>query len=120
MVARMRPHLVLGYVAAGLAVAHVAMTTGGMGGVNPTGIWLATFALFGLGLQAFVGTNLQSPGAYRAPLRRWHLALFWIVLLLAIGHVVLNSPMTSQSTASARDRVLARHPEPNRGSTSDL
>ena len=108
--ARMRPHLVLGYAAAGLAVVHVAMTTGAMGGANSNGIWLATFALFGLGLQAFVGANLQSPGTYRVPLRRWHLILFWTVLLLAIGHVVLNSPMTAQSTASAPDRVLARRP----------
>ncbi|MGR4066043.1 MAG: hypothetical protein ACLQPV_11430 [Vulcanimicrobiaceae bacterium] len=91
--ARMRPHLILGFSVVGLAVVHMIATTGAMGKANPNGIWLATFALAGLAIQAFVGTNLQSPGTRRVSLRRWHVVLFWLVLCLTIGHVVLNSAL---------------------------
>ena len=89
-VIRMRPHFVLGYAALGIAAIHIALVMGRMGGANPKGIWFATLAFAGLGLQAFLGTNLQSPGAYRAPLRRWHVILFWTIGLLVTGHVLLN------------------------------
>jgi hypothetical protein len=89
--ARMRPHFVLGYAALALALLHMAMSMGASGGANAGGIWFATIALAGLGLQAFIGTNLQSPGAYRLTLRRWHTLVFWGVLLLAIGHIALNA-----------------------------
>lgn len=87
---RMRPHFVLGYASVAFTVAHLSMTMGAMGRANADGIWLATFALLALCLQAFVGTNLQSPGVYRAVLRRWHLVTFALALALALGHVVLN------------------------------
>jgi hypothetical protein len=89
-VVRMRPHYVLGYAALVLAALHIALVGKSMGAANAAGIWLATFAMGGLALQAFVGTNLQSPGAYRTLLRRWHLVLFFAIALLILGHVVLD------------------------------
>ncbi len=91
----MRPHFLLGYGALALATLHLFMSTGGMGGSNANGIWLATFALFALALQAFIGTSLQSPGTYRSTLRRWHSIVFWSVLVLAIGHIALNASILS-------------------------
>jgi hypothetical protein len=61
-----------------------------MGGANATGMWFALFAFAGVGLQAFLGTNLQSPGAYRPTLRGWHVLTFWSVLALIALHVLLN------------------------------
>ena len=87
---RMRPHYVLGYAAFGLAAMHLLLSAGDMRSANANGIWLATFAFGGLGLQTFVGMSLQSPGAYRAPLRRWHMFLFWSIAVLIVGHVALN------------------------------
>jgi cytochrome b561 len=87
---RMRPHYVLGYAALGLAAVHLLLSAGNMSSVNVNGIWLATFAFGGLMLQTFVGMSLQSPGAYRSALRRWHLFLFWSVAALILGHVALN------------------------------
>lgn len=87
---RMRPHYVVGYAALALAVLHLSFSMGAMAGADSTGIWLATIALFGLGWQALVGSNLQSPGGYRAVLRRWHLGTFAAVVLFAIGHAMLN------------------------------
>lgn len=96
----MRPHFWLGYLALIAACAHVALTTGAMGGTNATGIWLATFALIGIGAQAFLGTNLQSPGAYRVPLRRWHVVVFFATFALAFAHVALNAAFLPQSVSS--------------------
>lgn len=89
-VIRMRPHYVLGYAALAIAAIHVALVAGQMGAANPAGIWLATFAFAGLGLQTFAGANLQSPGAYRTPLRRWHIVLFLTILVLIAAHVALD------------------------------
>jgi hypothetical protein len=90
---RMRPHYALGYAALVAAGAHLATTTSSMGGANATGIWLATAALAALGVQAFVGASLQSPGTWRAPLRRWHLVVFVVALAAAGMHVLLNAPV---------------------------
>jgi len=87
---RMRPHYVLGYLALAIALVHLSFSMRAMAGANTTGIWLATFALLGLGWQALVGVNLQSPGEYRIPLRRWHIATFVSVLAFAAGHAILN------------------------------
>ena len=89
-VRRMRPHYVLGYLALAFAFVHLWFSMGGMAGADSLGIWLATFALVALGCQAIVGSNLQSPGDYRRPLRRWHIGIFASVLVLALGHVLLN------------------------------
>jgi cytochrome b561 len=90
VVARMRLHFFLGYAAFALALAHMALSLGGTRVADFGGMFLASFALLGLGMQAFVGTNLQSPGAYRGLLRRWHVWLFCIVLALATGHVLMS------------------------------
>ena len=87
----MRPHFALGYGALGLALLHLALSFDNALSANAAGIWCASLALVGLALQAFSGTNLQSPGAYRFVLRRWHAVLFWTVTVLVVGHVLLNA-----------------------------
>jgi Ni,Fe-hydrogenase I cytochrome b subunit len=87
---RLRPHYVLGYVALGCAAFHMMLAMPGTSGANGNGLWSASFATIGLGLQAFVGTNLQSPGSYRLILRRYHTALFWAIAFFSVVHVVLN------------------------------
>jgi hypothetical protein len=109
-VRRMRPHFVLGYATLAFALVHVWTSMGSMRGANSTGIWLATLALFALGFQALVGTNLQSPGAFRLRLRAWHLIAFAAVAVLAAGHVGLNAPITSQFTRDIGDASIVEHP----------
>jgi len=92
LVRRMRPHFILGYAALTFAVVHLALSMGAMASANGNGIWLATFAVAGLGAQAFSGASLQDPGAYRKPLRRWHVWLFWTVLVLSLLHIAFNAP----------------------------
>ncbi|MFZ0031957.1 MAG: hypothetical protein WAK84_08795 [Candidatus Cybelea sp.] len=87
---RMRMHYVVGYAALGFALLHGAFSMGAMAGADATGIRFATMAIFGLGWQALLGSNLQSPGGYRKPLRRWHLVTFVAVAVFAAGHVLLD------------------------------
>ena len=106
----MRPHFVFGYAALAFTLVHLSLSMGSMRGADSTGIWLATLALLALGLQALLGTNLQSPGAYRVPLRRWHLVLFVAIAALAIGHVALNSAVFSQFARRVGDAAVVEHP----------
>jgi hypothetical protein len=99
--ARMRPHAIAGYAALALTLVHLAGSMGGMGGANTTGIWLATLGIVGLTIQVLLGSNLQSPGGYRLELHRWHVAVFVVVLLLAVGHVALNASVATMFTKSA-------------------
>ena len=99
---RMRPHYFLGYAALVLTLVHLSESMGGMGGANPTGIWLATLATLALGVQALVGTNLQSPGLYRVALRRWHLVAFAGAFVFAAGHVAYNAPWSPVSNLTSR------------------
>ena len=101
---RMRPHYLLGYGAAALAGAHAWTSAGGMAGADALGIWLATFGLGAMLLQAFLGLSLQSPGAYRIGLRRWHVLTFAAVAVLVIGHLALNGPVGAGATALATVR----------------
>lgn len=111
IVCRMRPHFVLGYAALLFALVHLWASMRSMGGSNPTGIWLATLALGALGFQTLVGANLQSPGVYRKPLRRWHVSAFVAILLLGGGHVAFNWPATASQFASGVDnRTIVEHP----------
>jgi hypothetical protein len=96
----MKPHLALGYAALALGTAHGVLSMGNTSGTDANGIALAFLALVGLGVQAFLGLNLQSPGAYRMPLRRWHTALFWGVAILVAGHIILNAPLFPQMGAA--------------------
>jgi len=91
-VKRLRPHFILGYAALIFALVHVMLSMGDTDGANGTGIWFAGLATAGLTLQALVGSNLQSPGIYRLPLRRWHIVLFVMIAALVLGHIVLNAP----------------------------
>lgn len=88
---RLRPHFILGYAGLGLAVVHMSLSMGATDGANPTGIWFASVGIAGLAVQAFIGTNLQSPGLYRPLLRRWHIVMFLAVAALIVGHVALNA-----------------------------
>jgi len=92
---RMRPHYVLGYLALLGALYHTMGAMSATGGANSNGLWFASLATLGLGAQALLGTNLQAPGTYRRPLRRWHMILFWLTAALALAHVVLNGPFLS-------------------------
>jgi hypothetical protein len=89
-VRRMRPHFVLGYAVLVLGAIHGMFAMGAMGALGSTNLWIATLAFCGLGIQVFVGLNLQSPGAYRLPLRRWHIAITCIVGTLIGIHVFLT------------------------------
>jgi hypothetical protein len=89
---RFRPHFVLGYVALAGALVHVVLSMPAASAAGADGIRFATIATVGLGAQAFIGTNLQSPGTYRRPLRRWHTALFWVIAACALLHIALNGP----------------------------
>ena len=87
---RLRPHFVLGYAVFVLALAHTALAMGAMHMLSATDLWLATLALAGLALQAFLGASLQAPGVYRTVLRRLHLATTWSVALFIAAHVLLT------------------------------
>ena len=75
-----------------------------MAGANSLGISCATFAFAALLVQAFLGLSLQSPGAYRAVLRRWHTLTFAAVVALLAFHLVLNGPAAASITAFATAR----------------
>lgn len=109
-VRRMRPHFVFGYAALALALFHVGLSMGAMRGADSTGIWLATIALLALILQTLIGTNLQSPGGYRRPLRAWHLLLFAAIGALGIGHVALNSAIGSEFAGRVGNGAVVGHP----------
>lgn len=107
---RMRLHFVFGYAALVFALVHLSLSMGSMRGADSTGLWLATLAMLALGLQVLLGTNLQSAGAGRAPLRRLHLLLFVTIVALAIGHVALNSRIFSQFASRIGDVAVVEHP----------
>ncbi|HMF29502.1 MAG TPA: hypothetical protein VKE42_12055 [Candidatus Cybelea sp.] len=87
---RLRPHFVLGYAVFALALAHTAFAMGAMRTLSAIDLWLATLALSGLAVQAFLGASLQAPGVYRTVLRRWHLATTWSVAFFIAAHVMLT------------------------------
>jgi len=91
---RMRPHYWLGYLITGITLAHamVPMEAGVAGRMNALGLYLATGALFLLFGQVTLGLSLQRPDlSGRREIRSWH---FWGmvgIVVLAVGHIVLNS-----------------------------
>jgi len=91
---RLRPHYWLGYVGAGIVLAHawVPMRAGWAMRSNATGLYLASGALLLLCAQIVLGLRLrQTRGNLRRRLRRAH---FWIMataVALALGHIGLNS-----------------------------
>jgi len=95
MLARMRPHMWLGYGIACVIVMHAldAMRAGGFSQLDRTGIWLAAAALVLSLCQLVIGAALAQKRCARRPLlRRAH---FWTMIglvLTALGHTVLNAP----------------------------
>lgn len=87
---RLRPHFILGYAVLALAVMHTFVAMPNARALSGTDLRLAALALFGLGLQTFVGMSLQAPGLYRGALRRWHVATTVAVAGLIAGHILLT------------------------------
>jgi hypothetical protein len=93
---RMRPHYWIGFAIAGLTLLHavVPMSSGLMRGVNPTGLDLATGALFLVLVQVFLGISLRNPKLPdRRMVRRWH---FWVMATMSgagLAHIWLNSAL---------------------------
>jgi hypothetical protein len=90
VVARMRPHMVLGYAVLGLGALHGTLAMGNVRVMSGPDTWIASAALAGLGLQTFLGLSLQAPGVYRPALRRWHVVTTWTAGVLIAGHVALT------------------------------
>ena len=92
---RVWPHYWLGYLTFFASFAHAwfAMRSGNMRGMNLSGVWIATVALFVILWQIGVGLLLRDPAqSKRRALRRLH---FWTMALgagLIVVHVVLNRP----------------------------
>jgi hypothetical protein len=90
---RMWPHYWFGYLTFFASFAHAwfAMRSGNMGGMNLSGIWIATLALIVILWQNGVGLLLRDPTqSKRRALRRLH---FWTMALVAgliVLHVILN------------------------------
>jgi uncharacterized membrane protein len=91
---RMRLHYWMGY---GLGIAlliHIwfSMSGGAALVVNALGLYMATVAMFLVGIQVWLGRNLSWPKlAQRKRVRRWH---FWVMLGLVVfilAHVMLDS-----------------------------
>ena len=92
---RMWPHYWLGYLTFFASFSHAwfAMRSGNMRGMNLSGVWVATLALFVILWQIGVGLLLRAPAqSNRRSLRRLH---FWTMALVAgliAVHVALNRP----------------------------
>lgn len=117
---RMRPHFVLGYAALAFAALHLSTSIRESSSGSAAGLWFATLAFAGMAIQSFLGTNLQSPGMFRKPLRRWHVALFAAVLILTGAHALLSGPAGAMiSTTSAMDREPDHRPRSTPDSIAD-
>ena len=82
---RMWPHYWTGYALLALTLAHawVSMRAGYARRTDAAGLWIATFALCALLLQAVLGVALQDAKLQtRAATRRWH---FWLMVMIAAG-----------------------------------
>jgi hypothetical protein len=90
LIARMRPHYVLGYAALACAAAPAFLAMGLMRETPGTGIRFATVALIALGAQTFIGASLQDPGGYRRTLRGWHLSTIAVLAVTLAVHVMAN------------------------------
>jgi hypothetical protein len=91
---RLRPHYWLGYIGAGIVLAHtwVPMRAGWALQSNATGLYLASGALLLLCVQIVLGLRLrQTSGKQRRRLRRAHFWIMATVLALTLGHIGLNS-----------------------------
>lgn len=90
---RMRPHFWLGLAIPALALVHAwpAMTGGGIAHVDQVGIDLASVAFLAAVGQAALGARLR--GARSGRLRHLHRYTMIAIVVLTIGHVILNSTL---------------------------
>ena len=92
---RMRPHYWLGIAIAAITVAHALLPLfGGVTGqVNLFGLSLAVLALCLVLPQVSLGLRLRNPKTpERTALRRLHFVIMVCLVVLALGHIALNSP----------------------------
>jgi hypothetical protein len=93
---RMRFHYWMGYALGIALLIHLWFSmSGGVALVaNALGLYLATVAMFLVGIQVWLGRNLSSPGlGQRRQVRRWH---FWLMVGLVafiLAHVILDSAL---------------------------
>ncbi|HEY4441405.1 MAG TPA: hypothetical protein VGN14_13180 [Candidatus Elarobacter sp.] len=101
LLTRMRPHAALGLTALAVGCVHAMWSMRALAAADGRGVWLGSAALLAFVVQGFVGASLWDPGAYRGALRRWHAAVFWSLLLLALGHVVFAAPYFQGMTGAS-------------------
>lgn len=92
---RMRPHYWLGLAIAAVTVVHALLPLfGGVTGtVNVLGLSLAVLALCLVLPQVNLGLRLRNPKTpERTALRRLHFVIMVCLVVLALGHIALNSP----------------------------
>lgn len=92
----LRPHYVLGYLAAGLAIAHsvLSITRRPVPLGAEIGLWLGSAAALALVVQVITGRGLREAArTARGRLRTFHLVLMIVVLVLIALHVALNGPL---------------------------
>jgi hypothetical protein len=89
-------HYVLGYAAAGLAIAHsiLSISRRQVPPAAEVGLWLGSMAALAVVAQVMTGRGLRDVAtAARRRLRTIHLVLMGAVLVLVALHVVLNGPL---------------------------
>lgn len=89
----LRLHFWLGYFLPALAFVHawIPMASGHMPKTSMTGLWLATYALALILLQAFLGIATRATkGLARNVLRRVHFAVMFGIAALIAAHLYLN------------------------------
>ncbi len=91
----MRLHYVVGYIIAALVIVHMMISMSGRMAAHTSvvGLDIATLALLLIVGQIILGTSMARRSGGRSGLKRWHFALMLAIAILAIVHVVLNSPM---------------------------
>ena len=92
---RMRPHYWLGITIAVVTLGHALLSLfGGVTGpVNLLGLSLAVLALCFVLPQVMLGLRLRNPKTpERTALRRLHFVIMACLVVLALGHIALNSP----------------------------
>ena len=95
---RLWPHYRIGYAIGVLAVLHawIPMSAGLGGRVDQTGLYVATVALGAIAIQVSIGYRLREPRRRdRLRLRRMHVSLMAIILILVAGHVWLDGSLMS-------------------------
>jgi hypothetical protein len=91
---RLRPHYWLGYAIATLVLIHATAATGTGVALRAemTGMYLATGGLLLVCVQVFLGLLLRERSLRRrAVVRRRHVRVMLGIIVLALGHIALNS-----------------------------